>query len=150
MQKNYTLNILLAAVVGLASLAALLCRVFLPAAILPVVSLPAVAALVLIALVLECYLTKPIPQRDWGVTGLLGALIFGLLPFGAGLTAGGEAVRLAVPGGWPRWSPAASCSWPASALSAWCCKPHTILVNSKQIEAGQAARPLLFLRRMPF
>ena len=43
MQKNYTLNILLAAVVGLASLAALLCRVFLPAAILPVVSLPAVA-----------------------------------------------------------------------------------------------------------
>ena len=94
MQKNYTLNILLAAVVGLASLAALLCRVFLPAAILPVVSLPAVAALVL-----ECYLTKPIPQRDWGVTGLLGALTFGLLPFGAGLTAGGEAVRLAVVGG---------------------------------------------------
>ena len=92
MQKNYTLNILLAAVVGLASLAALLCRVFLPAAILPVVSLPAVAALVLIALVLECYLTKPIPQRDWGVT-------VGLLPFGAGLTAGGEAVRLAVVGG---------------------------------------------------
>ena len=82
MQKNYTLNILLAAVVGLASLAALLCRVFLPAAILPVVSLPAVAALVLIALVLECYLTKRIPQRDWGVTGLLGALTFGLLPFG--------------------------------------------------------------------
>ena len=99
MQKNYTLNILLAAVVGLASLAALLCRVFLPAAILTVVSLPAVAALVLIALVLECYLTKPIPQRDWGVTGLLGALTFGLLPFGAGLTAGGEAVRLAVVGG---------------------------------------------------
>ena len=104
MQKNYTLNILLAAVVGLASLAALLCRVFLPAVILPVVSLPAVAALVLIALVLECYLTKPIPQRDWGVTGLLGALTFGaltfgLLPFGAGLTAGGEAVRLAVVGG---------------------------------------------------
>ena len=57
------------------------------------------AALVLIALVLECYLTKRIPQRDWGVTGLLGALIFGLLPFGAGLTAGGEAVRLAVVGG---------------------------------------------------
>ena len=99
MQKNYTLNILLATVVGLASLAALLCRVFLPAAILTVVSLPAVAALVLIALVLECYLTKPIPQRDWGVTGLLGALTFGLLPFGAGLTAGGEAVRLAVVGG---------------------------------------------------
>ena len=30
MQKNYTLNILLAAVVGLASLAALLCRSFSP------------------------------------------------------------------------------------------------------------------------
>ena len=114
MQKNYTLNILLAAVVGLASLAALLCRVFLPAAILPVVSLPAVAALVLIALVLECYLTKPIPQRDWGVTGLLGALTFGLLPFGAGLTAGGEAV--------PGLPPAARrCGWPWWAVpSFWC------------------------------
>ena len=145
MQKNYTLNILLAAVVGLASLAALLCRVFLPAAILPVVSLPAVAALVLIALVLECYLTKPIPQRDWGVTGLLGALTFGLLPFGAG-----SGWSPAAPGGWPRWSPAASCSWPASALSAWCCKPQMIFMNHKPAEAGQAARPLLVLRWVPF
>lgn len=100
MQKtSIMLNILLAAVVGLASLAALLCRVFLPAAILPTVSLPAVAALVLLALVLECYLTKGLPQRDWGMTVLLGGLTFGLLPYAAGLTAGGEAVRLAAVGG---------------------------------------------------
>ena len=99
MRKSYLLNIILAAVVGLASLAALLYRVSLPAAILPVVSLPAVAALVLLALVLECYLTKKPARRDWAVTGLLGALTFGLLPFGAGLTVGGEAVRLAAVGG---------------------------------------------------
>lgn len=99
MQKSYTLNILLAAVVGLASLADLLCRVFLPGAVFPVVSLPAVAVLVLLALVLECYLVKGVPRRDWGMTGLLGVLTFGLLPFGAGVTAGGETVRLAAVGG---------------------------------------------------
>ena len=77
MQKSYTLNILLAAVVGLASLADLLCRVFLPGAVFPVVSLPAVAALVLLALVLECYLVKGVPRRDWVMTGLLGVLTFG-------------------------------------------------------------------------
>lgn len=99
MQENYLLNLLLAAVVGLASLAALLCRVFMPAAILPAVSLPAVAALVLLALVLECYLSKGVPRRNWGVTGLLGGLTFGFLPWAAGLTSSSEAVRLAAVGG---------------------------------------------------
>ena len=99
MQKSYTLNILLAAVVGLASLAGLLCRVFLPGAVFPVVSLPAVAALALLALVLECYLVKDVPRRDWGMTGLLGVITFGLLPLGAGVTAAGEAARLAAVGG---------------------------------------------------
>lgn len=98
MRKNDLLNLILAAVVGLACLAALLCRVFLPAAVLPAVSLPAIAALVLLALVLESYLTREIPRRNWGLAALLAALTFGLLPFGAGMVAAGEAVRLAAVG----------------------------------------------------
>ena len=41
MQEKYTLNTALAAVVGLGCLAAVLYRVFLPAAVLPAVGLPA-------------------------------------------------------------------------------------------------------------
>ena len=44
MQEKYTLNTALAAVVGLGCLAAVLYRVFLPAAVLPAVGLPAAAA----------------------------------------------------------------------------------------------------------
>ncbi len=99
MRKNDLLNLLLAVVVGLACLAVLLCRVFLPAAVLPVVSLPAIAALILLSLVLESYLTREIPRRNWGMATLLAVLTFGLLPFGAGIVAVGEAVRLAAVGG---------------------------------------------------
>ena len=88
MQEKYTLNTALAAVVGLGCLAAVLYRVFLSAAVLPAVGLPA-----------EAYLSKGVPRRNWGLTLLLGALTFGLLPWAAGLTAGTEAVRFAVVGG---------------------------------------------------
>ena len=91
MQEKYTLNTALAAVVGLGCLAAVLYRVFLSAAVLPAVGLPALAA--------ESYLSKGVPRRNWGLTLLLGALTFGLLPWAAGLTAGTEAVRFAVVGG---------------------------------------------------
>lgn len=47
----------------------------------------------------EAYLSKGVPRRNWGLTLLLGALTFGLLPWAAGLTAGTEAVRFAVVGG---------------------------------------------------
>ena len=93
MQEKYTLNTALAAVVGLGCLAAVLYRVFLPAAVLPAVGLPAAAACSLLAL------AKGVPRRNWGLTLLLGALTFGLLPWAAGLTAGTEAVRFAVVGG---------------------------------------------------
>ena len=95
MQEKYTLNTALAAVVGLGCLAAVLYRVFLPAA----VRLPAAAACSLLALAAEAYLSKGVPRRNWGLTLLLGALTFGLLPWAAGLTAGTEAVRFAVVGG---------------------------------------------------
>ena len=53
----------------------------------------------LLALAAEAYLSKGVPRRNWGLTLLLGALTFGLLPWAAGLTAGTEAVRFAVVGG---------------------------------------------------
>ena len=90
MQEKYTLNTALAAVVGLGCLAAVLYRVFLSAA---------AAACSLLALAAEAYLSKGVPRRNWGLTLLLGALTFGLLPWAAGLTAGTEAVRFAVVGG---------------------------------------------------
>lgn len=148
MQEKYTLNTALAAVVGLGCLAAVLYRVFLPAAVLPAVGLPAAAACSLLALAAEAYLSKGVPRRNWGLTLLLGALTFGLLPWAAGLTAGTEAVRFAVvggaafgaltfrlppcgsasppahPDGWPPWSPPASCFWPASALPGCSCNPR--------------------------
>lgn len=96
MQEKYTLNTALAAVVGLGCLAAVLYRVFLSAAVLPAVGLPAAAACSLLALAAEAYLSKGVPRRNWGLTLLLGALTFGLLPWAAGLTAGTEAVRFAV------------------------------------------------------
>ena len=92
MQEKYTLNTALAAVVGLGCLAAVLYRVFLPAAVLPAVGLPAAAACSLLALAAEAYLSKGVPRRNWGLTLLLGALTFGLLPWT-------EAVRFAVVGG---------------------------------------------------
>ena len=79
MQEKYTLNTALAAVVGLGCLAAVLYRVFLPAAVLPAVGLPAAAACSLLALAAEAYLSKGVPRRNWGLTLLLGALTFGLL-----------------------------------------------------------------------
>ena len=72
MQEKYTLNTALAAVVGLGCLAAVLYRVFLPAAVLPAVGLPAAAACSLLALAAEAYLSKGVPRRNWGLTLLLG------------------------------------------------------------------------------
>ena len=63
MQEKYTLNTALAAVVGLGCLAAVLYRVFLPAAVLPAVGLPAAAACSLLALAAEAYLSKGVPRR---------------------------------------------------------------------------------------
>lgn len=99
MKERYTLNTVLAVVVGLGCLAAVLCRSLLPAAVLPALGLPAVAACSILALFLEACLTRGIVARSWGLTALLGGLTFGLLPWVAGLTAGSGAVRFAVVSG---------------------------------------------------
>ena len=67
MQEKYTLNTALAAVVGLGCLAAVLYRVFLPAAVLPAVGLPAAAACSLLALAAEAYLSKAFPAGTGGL-----------------------------------------------------------------------------------
>ncbi|MFR2331515.1 MAG: hypothetical protein ACLS63_00565 [Flavonifractor plautii] len=66
MQEKYTLNTALAAVVGLGCLAAVLYRVFLPAAVLPAVGLPAAAACSLLALAARLSL-KGDPRRTGGL-----------------------------------------------------------------------------------
>lgn len=98
MEEKYTLHTLLAALTGLACLTAVAVRAFLPAVILPRLDLPAVAGLAIAALVLECYLTKAAPRRQWVLTALLGGLTFGLLPLCAGLADAGEALRLGLAG----------------------------------------------------
>lgn len=97
-EKNYLLNTLLAAVVGLALLAALVWKTFLPAAVLPRLDLPALMALSLAALVLDHYLV-PGARRAWPAVALLSAATFGLLPWAAGLAGIAQAGLLALAGG---------------------------------------------------
>ena len=61
--------------------------------------LPAAAACSLLALAAEGLSLQGRSPPELGLTLLLGALTFGLLPWAAGLTAGTEAVRFAVVGG---------------------------------------------------
>lgn len=97
-KQNYILNILLAAVVGVAMLIFLLCRTFQPAVVLPVLNIPNLLALSVIALVLEYYLA-PEARRCWICSGLLAAATFGLLPWAAGVAGAAEIWKLALAGG---------------------------------------------------
>ena len=88
MRKNaYLGNILLAAVTAIAMLAAVLCRVFAPAAVLPVLNIPNLLALCVIALVLEHYLARPDHAPCLVCAALLATAVFALLPLAAGLVA---------------------------------------------------------------
>ena len=88
MRKNaYLGNILLAAVTAIAMLAAVLCRVFAPAAVLPVLNIPNLLALCVIALVLEHNLARPDHAPCLVCAALLAAAVFALLPLAAGLVA---------------------------------------------------------------
>lgn len=88
MRKNaYLGNILLAAVMAIAMLATVLCRVFAPAAVLPVLNIPNLLALCVIALVLEYYLAQPSEAPCLVCAALLAVAVFGLLPLAAGLVA---------------------------------------------------------------
>ena len=62
--RSLLLNVILAAVVGLACLCVLLWRTFAPATVLPELNVPVVTALSLAALVVERYLA-PGARRAW-------------------------------------------------------------------------------------
>ena len=97
-ENTFLLNILLVAAVGLALLACVVIKAFLPTVCLPRLDLPAMTALSLLALLAEHYLA-PGAKRVWVPVLLLGCVTFGLLPVAAGLAGADRAGVLALAGG---------------------------------------------------
>ena len=99
MKKNtYTLNTVLAVVLGAAMLAAILVRTFAPRIILPELDISNLVLISLVALVLDHYLA-PNADRCYVCIPLFSAITFGLLPFAAGYVGGESAAELALFGG---------------------------------------------------
>ncbi len=94
-KKAYTLNTLLAVVLGVILLAFRVTVTFAPRFILPVfLEIPNLAAVSLLALVLDCYLA-PNAKRCWICIPVFAAITFGLLPFAACFVNGLDALKLA-------------------------------------------------------
>ena len=99
MKKNtYTLNTVLAVVLGAAMLAAILVRTFAPRIILPELDVTNLVLISLVALVLDHYLA-PNADRCYVCIPVFSAITFGLLPFAAGYVSGEAAAELALFGG---------------------------------------------------
>ena len=97
-KKTYTLNTLLAVVLGAALLVCVVVRTFWPRMILPVLDIPNMVLLSLAALLLDHYLAAG-TKRCYICIPVFSAITFGLLPFAACFVGAGEAVKLAVLGG---------------------------------------------------
>ncbi len=97
-KKTYILNSLLAAVVGLALLAMVIARTFVPAIILPDFGVTNLVLISLVALVLDHYLA-PGAKRCYLCIPVFSAITFGLLSWCGGFAAPMEALKLAVLGG---------------------------------------------------
>ena len=95
--RSYFLNTILAVVVGIALLAIVLMRTFLPQFIIPGVSIPNLVLLSLIALVLDYYCARG-AERCYICISVFAAITFGLLPFVAGYIPVGEIWKLALGG----------------------------------------------------
>ena len=99
MKKNtYTLNTILAAVLGAALLVCVLVRTFAPRIILPELDVANMVLISLVALVLDHYLA-PNADRCYICIPVFSAISFGLLPYAAAFVTGGEALELALAGG---------------------------------------------------
>ena len=99
MKKNtYTLNTVLAMVLGAALLAAVLVRTFAPRIILAELDIPNMVLISLVALVVDHYLA-PDAKRCYICIPVFSAITFGLLPFAACFVGAGEALKLAISGG---------------------------------------------------
>lgn len=96
--KTYTLNTLLAAVLGIALFVCVLIRTFIPYWILPRLSLTNMVLLSLAALVIDYYAARW-GKRNWIAVGALGAVTFGLLPFAACFVGAVDALKLGIVGG---------------------------------------------------
>jgi len=95
--RTYFLNTILAVVVGVALLAIVLLRTFLPALIMPRVSIPNLMLLSLAALLLD-RLFAPGAKRCFICIPVFAALTFGLLPWAAGLVPASEIWKTALAG----------------------------------------------------
>lgn len=96
-KKTYTLNTLLALVLGVALLVCALVRTFAPRMILPQLDVVSITAISLAALLLDHYLA-PGAKRCYICIPVFSAISFGLLPFAACFVGAGEALKLAVLG----------------------------------------------------
>ena len=83
-KSQYFLNTVLAIVVFAACAAALLVRVWLPAAVIPVLNIPNMVLLSVVALLLEHFLA-PCNPRCYICIPVFSAITFGILPLMAGL-----------------------------------------------------------------
>ena len=98
MKKNaYTLNTVLAAVLGIALLVCILVRTFAPRVILPELDIPNLVLISLVALVLDHYL-DPYADRCFFCIPMFAGITFGLLPYAACMVNGAEAAKLALIG----------------------------------------------------
>ena len=99
MKKNtYTLNTVLAALLGAALLVCVFIRTFAPRIILPELDIPNLVLISLVALVLDHYLA-PNAERCYICIPVFSAVTFGLLPYAAAFVTGAEALDLAFAGG---------------------------------------------------
>ena len=96
-KKTYTLNTLLAVVLGAALLVCVLVRTFAPRMILPELDIPNMTLIALAALLLDHYLA-PDAKRCYICIPVFSAITFGLLPFAACFVGAVEALKLGVIG----------------------------------------------------
>lgn len=97
-KKTYTLNTLLAVILGVILLTAVLVRTFAPAVIMPQLDIPNMVFVSLLALLIDHY-AAPGAKRCYVCIPVFSALTFGLLPFAACFVGALEALKLAVLGG---------------------------------------------------
>lgn len=99
MKKNtYTLNTVLAVLLGAALLVCVLIRTFAPRIIMPHLDVVNMTLISLVALVVDHYLA-PDAKRCYICIPVFSAITFGLLPFAACFVGGLEAVKLGITGG---------------------------------------------------
>ena len=99
MKKNtYTLNTVLAVLLGATLLVCVLVRTFAPRIIMPHLDVVNMTLISLAALVIDHYLA-PDAKRCYICIPVFSAITFGLLPFAACFVGGLEAVKLGITGG---------------------------------------------------